>query len=835
MKVLIVSIGPVPGAGNSIVEGGGIRAWTIQQGLMASNVLCDVIAPEWTIQKNNPYQFSFSSYTELLQIAKRYNAVILNYAIGDVGLNLFRELPNSILRIADLYVPIHVEVMAREISKAQLEEETLNYERSCRVWEETLKYSDIFLVTSREQRHYYLGLLSGLHFMNPRNYKETKFIELPQAIINENYHTEGHLTDNTDTINIVWWGGFYPWFKAESIEKLATILHQKGSRIQIQIVGAINPFVKSKNFINFATQNLERLENYPNITIKPWVSYENRFKIFETTDAVLSLNRLNAENEISWRTRLLDCIEFQKPLLTNGGDPFGEKIISNGGGFRISDEPEKIADFLLAPEFKDKLEQASNALAKFKAENNSRTAASKLAEYLKSAEPSNLNWKEIRDSRLSLHRDPDLKISVSRIQNILKLAYIYLRRHGFYKFLKLTIHTVLRFPVKQLRKSMRQKSHIAEMKQITISQNSKNRNLVILIHQLDRSGAVLVALDIYNYLNKYSYGNLLILTPTINDESLLTEIEKKGYKVVCAKADSNIDEYLSNSDVLINSAAVPSFWMRQSLSHLNQNNRFKVAFFVHENEPNLFLSQDNISKMENAITKGLKIFVPSIGTSRQIDKLFGNNINSIVERIHVHQSPAKPPNYIPEEISVCVVGPTNDSRKRQIDILWAIYLAQQANRNKGHRNIKISFIGVTDDPIGLELRRLANQLLAAGSFYILPRMTHKRVLEEIGKCNVVVSLAENESFGIYIAEAMSSGAIVVRTRISGYEETVQESINGYGIDAKISDLAETLVRLSKLDNFSHQKFLQMMQKSSEMIQPFLESNYNHITDFFIRS
>jgi glycosyltransferase involved in cell wall biosynthesis len=162
----------------------------------------------------------------------------------------------------------------------------------------------------------------------------------------------------------------------------------------------------------------------------------------------------------------------------------------------------------------------------------------------------------------------------------------------------------------------------------------------------------------------------------------------------------------------------------------------------------------------------------------------------------------------------------------------AIHQAQQAVLNKDHRGITISFIGVTDDQIGVELARLADQLLNPGSFTILPRMKHSDVLSEIGKCNVVVSLAENESFGIYIAEAMSSGAIVIRTRISGYEETVKESLNGYGIEPKISQLAEKLIQLSNISEFPHQKFLQMMEKSKEIIQPFLESKYSNVTEFF---
>ena len=438
----------------------------------------------------------------------------------------------------------------------------------------------------------------------------------------------------------------------------------------------------------------------------------------------------------------------------------------------------------------------------------------------------------MRASRSIQRVDSDQKERLAWIRNTSQLAYIYLRRHGLLTFSKHAIKIILRSLSLRMKFFKWNDNFMFKGKKVNTNNHSDAKNLVLILHQLDRSGAVLVALDIYANLMKHFSGSQLILTPTINDDSLLSEVEKMGYRVVLMDSTANIDEYLTNSDVLINSAAVPTHWMHQCLKHLDQDKKSKGAFFVHENEPGLFLSRHTISKIDHSISNGLKIFVPSIGTSKQIDKLFGRNVESTVELLLVHKSPSKPSDYLPKEINVCVVGPTNDSRKRQLDILLAVHQAQQAILNKDHRRITISFIGVTDDQIGVELTRLADQLLNPGSFTILPRMSHNQVLSEIGKCNVVVSLAENESFGIYIAEAMSSGAIVLRTTISGYEETVKESLNGYGIEPKISQLAEKLIELANANEYPHQKILQMMEKSKEIIQPFLQSKYSHITDFF---
>ena len=99
--------------------------------------------------------------------------------MGEIALELFRKLPEKIIRVADLYVPIHVEVMARNVPAHQMKDEALSFERSRILWEQTLLHSDIYLVTSKEQRTYYYGLLSGLHIVNPENFDEIKMYEVP--------------------------------------------------------------------------------------------------------------------------------------------------------------------------------------------------------------------------------------------------------------------------------------------------------------------------------------------------------------------------------------------------------------------------------------------------------------------------------------------------------------------------------------------------------------------------------------------------------------------------------------------------------------------------------
>ena len=116
-------------------------------------------------------------------------------------------------------------------------------------------------------------------------------------------------------------------------------------------------------------------------------------------------------------------------------------------------------------------------------------------------------------------------------------------------------------------------------------------------------------------------------------------------------------------------------------------------------------------------------------------------------------------------------------------------------------------------------------LICPGSYQIFGRLEKNKTLELIANANVVVSLSANESFGLYIAEAMTAGAIVLRTKVSGHKELLKDSINGFTLDGTIEDLAEKLLYLSETAKFSNETFDQFMKNSIKIAEPYTEVNY----------
>jgi len=126
---LLVTYGPVPTPQYQTVEGGGMRAWGLAKGLLSNGV--DV-----TVAVNNsfPQEIHMHEGVNLVnwgldddfkQLINSFDSVIISYCMGDPSVFVADHIQHDVQLILDIYVPIYVEVSARE--STQVEEEYKNY------------------------------------------------------------------------------------------------------------------------------------------------------------------------------------------------------------------------------------------------------------------------------------------------------------------------------------------------------------------------------------------------------------------------------------------------------------------------------------------------------------------------------------------------------------------------------------------------------------------------------------------------------------------------------------------------------------------------------------
>ena len=299
--------------------------------------------------------------------------------------------------------------------------------------------------------------------------------------------------------------------------------------------------------------------------------------------------------------------------------------------------------------------------------------------------------------------------------------------------------------------------------------------------------------------------------------------------VLVAEELQRFDFKLAKS-ILVNSVAVPWKWIEQALEVKSaEETNASLVIFNHEQDPENYLSSSQAKKLLQASQRGVKMLVPSKKAQQRFALLHGLELQADVERLRVQAVPARPLELKLDTITVAVVGPTQDGRKGQTEVLAAVILAQsKLSKIQNSREVHLVFVGLGDDQIGNEIMRTADWLMKPGTFTGLGRVPFEQCADALSQANVVVSMSSKESFGLYVAEAMSGGAVVLRTDAGGTSETLVSGVNGFALDGTVEGLADRLVWLANKADCDDKTLLRLMTASKDLVSPYLSHQYGDL-------
>jgi len=377
LRVLIISAADVPNSPNSIVAGGGVRDWALAQGLIQNGISTQIAVPYSESSLADDIVQIYRDMDQLIEIGSRFDVVIASPSTVACEV-IFNRLPEKVIRIADAFVPVHLEISA-STAGSRLEFDELKFTWFINLYMKRLWASDLYLVASTVQRSYLVGLLSGTGLISPSSYDAVDIAIAPIGVDASAPVAVAPQSGKT----ILWWGGFYPWYDFENLYEWASLLLKLEPETKIRIVGALNPFTSDRLFRDIPQVALEKLTTLPNVDAWDWLPYSERSKAFEGVSAVLILNGPNFENEFSWRTRFVDPIAFGMPILTNGGDPFGEVLLEAGGALRTPSESAKLANWIAEEMTAEALTSARSSIVKVKEKFSWKSSAESLATHLK--------------------------------------------------------------------------------------------------------------------------------------------------------------------------------------------------------------------------------------------------------------------------------------------------------------------------------------------------------------------------------------------------------------------------------------------------------------------
>lgn len=341
--VLLFTWHPVPSETNKIVEGSSLRFWRMALALKEKGIGAITIAVWHEFQPrtdliNGIKVVPFDGGPDnLAKLIKDFDSIIFSCALGDLSRLIYEAANDQTQIIVDAYSPMYVEFLTKSLGRARDQQFLENYLDHTEVFNRCLADADYVLFANENQKHLFRGVLASMGEL--MNYDEKKFIYLP-AFVERSKGVRQKQISKHDKINILWFGGIYPWLDIRSLI-VAFSSQQINENAKLSIVGGFNPFYpKEDRRFNGKYLEAVRLSKKlglidKSIIFRDWVTYEERIKIFNSADIAISINNNSIENEYSFRIRIADLVGNGLPIITNGGDPLGESLIDLGVAFRI--------------------------------------------------------------------------------------------------------------------------------------------------------------------------------------------------------------------------------------------------------------------------------------------------------------------------------------------------------------------------------------------------------------------------------------------------------------------------------------------------------------------
>jgi len=206
-----------------------------------------------------------------------------------------------------------------------------------------LQLGDFFICASDKQRDFWLGMLSAIGRINPRTYDQDKTLRklidvVPFGISSKKpEHTKKVMKGVMENIDlydrvILWGGGIWNWLDPITPIKAMGEICKKRKDINLVFLGAKHPDPRLPH-MKMASEAIDLSKKMGlynrNIFFNKWVNYEDRQNFLLESDIGISAHPSHIETKFSFRTRMLDYIWANLPIITTTGDWSHELVEKN--------------------------------------------------------------------------------------------------------------------------------------------------------------------------------------------------------------------------------------------------------------------------------------------------------------------------------------------------------------------------------------------------------------------------------------------------------------------------------------------------------------------------
>lgn len=818
---LILSIAPIPLKSNSIIEGAGIRAWNLADGLSQWNKKILILYPNnesVPIQSISP-NISVKTYENIEELFnwKNRSRSIIFHGSHYPSLKIIQSIDTSQnVVIADMYVPIQIEYAARILDDNGSYDSDQNTVFS-EMTTEVISISDYILCAGNNQSQYYKGVVSS-KIKNSANFIfENRIIEAPHGFHSNSKTVQKNSEDNR--INILFFGAFYPWIENEISIQVIKMLAAEPA-FNIEVVGTINPFIGKHEKIQKKSLDVTKDLIESGISIREWVPYESLYEIYEGKDLVISLNSNAIESELSWRTRSIDAIRFGVPLLTNGGDQISDELSLKEAVIIVKETNVQllvgeIKKTLLNREFCQRV--YSNLISE--RDNFSSIKSTKILSEIS---------KSKFQHQLKLMNASKSKINRSKTLYRFKLTFFLLRTRQYFLLFKIT----RRFISNLFRRNV--STFLFNLSIGRKERKPLNDHIQILTPKLNFGGAGIVASDLKVTLEKLG-------APVEILETFMFRLFVYQFRMALKK--SNFINLTSNN-IILNTVDHPPVVLKSVFSQLKENPSMKLIWYVHEDQPKIWLDQVDkrwLITTLNDVKNQILIAAPSKGTLNNLLDYF----HGFKGRIDTLMYPVPIPTTLLSKViddnnfsnlRFYISGATHDNRKNH-RIAIKVFSQVKKFKKDGLRDFELVFIGVGNDSYSSETNRMGYENL--GDRYVgIPKCTRDEALVYMNNCHIAICISEFEALPRYVSEGLFLGHPVLRNDCSGLDEQMNQwdDSNGWLVNQdNEKEFTQTILEILNPNITSNHQLSEMRRNSrikANLLNEDFEKSLQKVDEFF---
>lgn len=777
---------------------------------------------------------NWSEDNAFADLLNSFDTVVASYCMGGPSVFIADRLEPSVRLVLDLYVPIYVEVAARD--SEDLDTEYENFMADIARHNSVLTRGDYFLCANEPQKLFYTGILGSLGVINPHTYREHRLIVVPfgveRAEPTAKVNPYRGLGIGEDDFVLLWFGGLYPWFKIDSLLAAVSKLP-----IKLVIVGGSNPFNTNADFqkqYEFAVQYCKD-NNLTNerVFFVDWVDYADRADWYRHADVVISLNTPGEENAFSWRTRVIDYVWGELVMLSNGGDPLSDLLIEADAAIRLDGISEDDITRAVGATVGRDLDAVRSNLVAVKQRFFWDVVVQPLLGFLTS---------EARPYLAELERRGEL--AQPRVTGVAAMTPPTGKVGTVLRKGRTAINIARTKGVKaslDVAVEVARNQAIARSRKAVAPVRAPGRRYLFVSHPIDFTGAPLVLLDIAEeFAAAYGPKAVQILAPTV-EAGLQRRIAKSGIRTTRSVFGFG-DRFLSqqmpvdfDDFVLLNTVAVFDNY-RDYVFRLLESGKLRRAYwYIHEDIEQLALVGTTLltTKAREQVTQlatadKLVILTPSQRVSQNFSELFGTtHVHTVPVRVDIDDAlRADRPADDFETLRFLLSGNPLDGRKGQFLFLAAIGYFDATYRQPNpdqYRDIAVTLVAVGDNYVARQLKAIGESLLG-DRFTAVPSVPKDEAMALSRAANVSVCCSINETFALYVAEGMLMGHVILRNDSAGREEQLRDGENGYFVTDDVKQFAAQIERLANRDA-TNEQLAAMGRRSQEIADPFTKGSY----------